>query len=465
MSFIIAGYTTLGDYLELQRSLKSPTLQRSTPNFDILDTPPPLVDIPEDYEIAYATPKDGQLIHRQTPKGRPQPSLSDNPLTIGLGPEYPSDQADRAGANLFLDCPDSPFGDKTPDVFDDHNSMFHSKVDQGGSSLSDQWLAQQALTASRHASEKLNDALTPRQSTLAIHSQIIPSNVTANRSDVHLYERQPKQRSNISISSLTSDDATNNLTVSHLKIAPSPPKHNFDARPPSRPTISSLQIDTSSHLPNRQYHNSISPSPALAPFTIDASNRYTPQTLPKLHRHDSPSSATPHDCRQTLPSLEAALTSATDSNGTPFSDTPTVLARLSPNQHSSHYGLSPGLFFQAASMPSLSPPKLSSNPEAWRTHSHNSQNSSNSGVSEHGSGYSSNTFSTPATRPSPPPSSSATSQYPGSDHDSIPDSDSGRGRTDSVDPMDGQSQYIFDGTGHKDALEVLAVKVSNERMK
>jgi len=65
----------------------------------------------------------------------------------------------------------------------------------------------------------------------------------------------------------------------------------------------------------------------------------------------------------------------------------------------------------------MSPPRLSSNPAAWRTLSHNSSASTNS---DRASRQGSNHVSTPATRPSP---SHSDSQYPVSEHDSITESD------------------------------------------
>lgn len=111
-----ADYSTLEDYLESQRSLRSPTLQCSNPNFDSIVTPPPLVDAPEDFESSDCESSfgDKKPPPRQGPQGCPRPSLYDALLITQLGPHYPADIAERAGTELFVDNPDVPCEDRRP---------------------------------------------------------------------------------------------------------------------------------------------------------------------------------------------------------------------------------------------------------------------------------------------------------------------------------------------------------------
>ncbi|KAK5099660.1 hypothetical protein LTR70_002260 [Exophiala xenobiotica] len=419
-----ADYSTLEEYLELERSLRSPTLQRSNPNFDCIVTPPPLVDAPEDFESSDLEDISGheQPSPRQGSKGCPRPSLYDALLIRQLGPHYPTDIAERAGTELFVDNPDVPCEDWRPDTAHDCSPMIKVSTQRDvsiTSSLSS--LEHQALTASRRASAKLNDAIASRRHTLSMQSQ--QYEYSGGSSTQHGYVvggRHKEKGISISITSVASvHDSPPHL--SQLSLNGSSSERGSNVLPPLKPVLPSLYISNPSHAPPQQRHDSESTSPALARFAITPASGHSYQTLAKLQNHQSPTSApgqTPSS-GQTLPSLETALNSATDSNGTPYIDVSPAITRPSPSHHS-HYALSPAAYSQATSVMPMSPPRLSSNPASWRALSQNSSVSTNS---DHASGHSSNHASTPATRPSP---SHSDSQYPASEHEGITESDLAR---------------------------------------
>ncbi len=419
---LVADYSTLEEYLESERSLRSPILQRSNPNFDSILTPPPLVDAPEDFESSdpEASPRDRKSPPRQRSNGWPQPSLYDTLLIRQLGPQYPLDIAERAGTELLVDDPDVPCEDKQPDSAHDHSSMVRVTTHQDVSITSNQpSLEHQSLTASRQASEKLNDAIATKHPTLSMQTHRYEYHGISPMQDGYAVNNHHEEKdASFSIPSVRNDDDSP-PRVSCLSINGSSPDREIGVLPPLKPVLPSLHISNTSFALPQQRHDSISTSPALARFAITPAGGQTYQTLAKLQNHQSPASAagpTPSS-GQTLPSLETALNSATDSNGTPYIDVSPALTRPSPSQHSQY---SPAAYPQATPRMPLSPPRLSSNPSSWRTLS---QNSSVSTSSDHASGLGSNHTSTPATRPSP---SQSDSHYPISEHESIPESELAR---------------------------------------
>jgi len=416
-----ADYSTLEEYLESERTLRSPILQRSNPNFDSILTPPPLVDAPEDFESSDPEDTLGDKLSSPRPGSKvyPQPSLYDALLIRQLGPQYPADIAERAGTELLVDSPDVPCRDSRPDPAHDLLPMIRVSKQRDVSITSSNPTAEyQALTASRHASEKLNDAIALQHSTFSMHTHHYEYHRNSPIQNVYTVDgRHEQKEASISITSLTNGHDSP-PHVSQLSINGSSPNRETSVLPPSKPVPPTLHISDTSFAPPRQRLDSLSTSPGLARFAITPAGGHHYQTLPKLQNTQSPASAsgqTPSS-GQTLPSLETALNSATDSNGTPFVDITPTLTRPSPSQHS-QYGLSPVAYLQANPVMQLSPSRLSSNPASWRTLSQNSSNSTNS---DHASGHGSNHASTPATRPSP---SQSDLQYPISEHESLTDSD------------------------------------------
>lgn len=279
----------------------------------------------------------------------------------------------------------------------------------------------QALTASRRASAKLNDAIASQHSTLSMQTQHYESWGPPTQHGYVVNGRQEEKLISVSITGLATDHDSPPY-LSQLSLNGLSPERELNVLPPLKPVLPSLRISDPTHAPAHQRHDAESTSPALARFAITPAGGHSYQTLPRLQNHQSPASApgqTPTS-GQTLPSLETALNSATDSKGTPYADVSPVLTRPSPS-HPSHYAsLSPTAYAQATPVTSMSPPRLSSNPASWRTLSQNSSVSTNS---DRASGQASNHGSTPATRLSP---SYSDSQYPISEHESVADSDLGR---------------------------------------
>ena len=416
-------YWTLEDYLEQQRSLRSPTLQRSAPNFDTLDTPPPLVDAPDGYNppLTETTSTDNNSAERQEYNGRPQPSQYDTLLVKSLGPDYPSEIADRAGIELFLDDPERPCEDRVPDVVDEPDFMIDLTLLYNGPMTGGEGqTTQQVLNAPRRASAKLNSALSPRPNDHILLTQRYGAGgMAVAHNEYVVHDRRDKRQVSISISTLTHEDSSDSLKVSGLSIQSLSPDGPFEVQSPSRPVLPALQIN---HPPYGQiplHQESISSSPALAKFAITPLDRQL-STLPRLQNHvSSPStSSLSPEPSQTLPSLESALSAVTDLDRTPYLDNSPGLYRPSPVQLSQP-GLSPAIYSNGTSNTTLSPPRFSTDPASWRSLSRgNSDSTSSDAISGHSSAHS----STPAIIHSPPHSAS-TPQYPPSEHESISDSD------------------------------------------
>lgn len=419
-SVVYTHYSTLEEFLESQRS---PTLSRAELNFDSSDTPPPLVDAPDDFDSI--SPDDhsttDQPCSRQLVRPRIQPSLTDALLIRELGPGYDPAIAAQAGTQLCCDEPDTALEDRTPDFSHDHYSMISGNIHQDVYNTSDhQLLVQQALTASRRASEKLNDAMKFQHPQL-----VIQSNVTGNGPEYHAttnfnthylsHNNRDKKRASISITSLTTDEPSDSLEVTHLSIQGSPTIRRDDGVPSQKPSLPSLNIRKASS-PATSQHDSIAQSPALSRYAISPQDFNHSQTLARIQSHSSPqmSQVSPAEFKQTLPSLETALSSVTDMPS--YTEPISAMSRRSPN-HLSPFGRSPPNFPQATSTAPLSPPRFSTNPASWRTLS---QNSSNSTGSEQMSAPGSANASTPASSAPrhSPCNSAATPHYHESEHGS-----------------------------------------------
>lgn len=417
-SVLDSHYSTLEEFLESQRS---PTLSRAELNFDSSDTPPPLVDAPDDFD---SISSNVLSISDQPNSCRPvrpriRPSLTDTLLIRELGPGYDPAIAAQAGIQLCCDEPETALEDRTPDSSHDHFSMISGNFNQDVYDTSDhQLLVQQALTASRRASEKLNDAMKFQHPQLTIQGGGNVVDYHTTNTTTHYLSHsssRDKKRVSISITSLTTDEPSDSLEVSHLSIQGSPTNRRVDVLPSLKPSLPSLNIRKPS-IPTTSQHDSIAQSPALSRYAISPQDFDPSQTLARIQSHPSPQSshASPAEFKQTLPSLETALSSVTDVPS--YNDPNSSISRRSPN-HLSPFGRSPPAYPQTAQSVPLSPPRFSTNPASWRTLSNNS---SNSAGSEHVSATGSNSASTPASSaPRHSPSNSAvTPQYHGSDHDS-----------------------------------------------
>lgn len=427
-------YSTLEEHVESERSLKSPPLQQCGPNFDSLDTPPPLVDAPDNYSpnsSILGIPDNGY-------RGHPQPSLYDSLLIRALGPGYPSDIADRAGRELLVS--------DSVDLLDIANSsntqpMIASNTERH---VSNRWQSREQEVADlKTASDKLNDAL---DSKFTVSSQATDSHEYFSPSYMQTeYSGQKwssKRQMSVSVASYTSYETPEGLSVSRLKIHSSPVDRAFESTPPFRPTLPSLYISNSPlHRPQRR-QDSISGSPGLADSIITPQITNSSQTLPRLQNLLSPPhSSQPTEPKQTLPSLETALRELKHATEGHNAEASSLLPRISPVLQSQHITTLDAESRRPSN--SLSPPRFSSNPAAWRTLS---QNSSASGSSEQASGQSS--YSTPGARYSPPCSNSTPhSQYQVSEHDSNPDtelvtSDSSLQFDPNTQVMPGQQGYV-----------------------
>lgn len=401
-------YYTLEEFVESQRS---PALSRVELNLDSSDTPPPLVDLPDGFEpvASDSTSITGHKPSCQPARCRVQPSLTDTILIRELAPGYP-DIAAQAGTQLCCDEPEAILEDRIPDSAYEQSSMFSGSLRQDVYTTSEhQALVQQALTASRRASEKLNDAMRFQHPNLTIQANGADyySNV-AGTSHLSQHARD-KKRVSISITSLTNEEASDALEVAHLSIQGSPTDQRVDVLP-------SLNMKTLASNPATPQHDSVAPSPALSRYAISPQEFNPSQTLARIQSHPSPQStqASPAEFKQTLPSLETALSSVTDIPSG-YTDPVSAISRRSPN-HLSPFGRSPPAFPQTNSTVPLSPPRFPAHPSSWRTLS---QNSSNSTGSEHVSAPGSNSASTPASSaPRHSPSQSVAATYHGSDHGS-----------------------------------------------
>lgn len=427
-------YSTLEEHIESLRSLQSPLLQKCGPNFDTLDTPPPLVDAPDNYNSESAS----LGISEGIPQGNLQPSLYDSLLIRSLGPSYPSDIADRAGRELLI-------VDTTEICYTDSHPMIASNTSQNGSNQRQS--RQQGFTALKHASEKLNDALDSQYRNLGQSTS--PQDYytpTYMPNDYTIQDWGVKRQVSVSVASITSDEAPETLSVSRLMIHSSPTDRTFESTPPFRPTLPSLHISNSSLSRTHRRQDSISDSPSLADSMILPQSADPAQTLPRLQNLLSP----PHsiqspELKQSLPSLETALRQLKDGNEGRSADASTIPPRLSPVQQSPHNPITVSQSRRPSA--SLSPPRFSSNSAAWRTLS---QNSSNSNSSDAASGRSSHSASTPAARQSPPHSTSTPqSHYQVSEPGSNPDSDmmlsnpeSGLQFDPNIQVMPGQQGYV-----------------------
>lgn len=404
MSLIVPEYTTLEAYLD---TLRSPTLQRSIPNFDTLDTPPPLVDIPE-------TPVASEADNLSFVDHHPSPALSDLCQLSKAAAQIDIDEVDASGLRITFghiqtcshDLTQTPNQPSPPS-----SSMYDLNSYRIGAPVN-QDLVQQALTASRKATATLNDALLSRSSTLAMHAQSYssPETIIAPH-DTH-GPRRAKRQVSISVSSLMNEDED---SLSQLSIkSTSPP--NFDTRS-LRPTLPALHIGQGPPSVPRQRHDSTSSTPTLSSILNRDMDSRNSHGMPQLINHQSQSSTSSRhspEYRQTLPPLEIALQSGTVRTTLP--EMSSTISRHSPNLQYHNQGLSPGLWSYSTPTQAQSPQRLPTNPAAWRMDSHGSNNSSNSGSYDQLSGRSSNSLSTPATGPSPPPSSG---QYSISDEDSL----------------------------------------------
>lgn len=409
-SAVDVHYSTLEEFLESRRS---PALSRAELNLDSSDTPPPLVDLPDDLEPVdiEATSTSRAVCHQNPVRYRARPSLTDTILIRQLAPEYP-DIAARAGTQVFCDESEPIFEDGTPHSVYKRLPMIAGPFeDDVYTTSSHEALVQQALTASRRASEKLNDAmkfhhpnLTTRAGSTDYHD-----NVTGTSQFMSQHNRD-KKRVSISITSLTNEEVSNSLEVAHLSIRGSPTNHRVDILP-------SLNIGNAASNSASPQSDLVAPSPALSRYAISPQEFNSSQTLARIQSHPSPQSnhVSPAEFKQTLPSLETALSSVTDMPSA-YTDSLSAISRRSPN-HLSPYGRSPPSFTKTASTAPLSPPRFSTIPSAYSTLS---RNSSNSTQSEQLSAPGSNSASTPASSvPRHSPSHSATgTQYHESDRGS-----------------------------------------------
>lgn len=400
-SAVDARYSTLDDFLESQRS---PTLCRTEPNFDSSDTPPPLVDPPEEEEVDSAN---SSLILDQ----HAQLSVTDTVLIRQLAPGYP-DIVARAGSQSYLDEFDVARDSHRP------TSTHENRLMTGGlfrgdvyTTSSHEALVQQALTASRRASEKLNDAMRFQHPTLITRASSAEYHDTMNGATHFVpHPIRDRKRVSISITSLTNEEVSDSLEVAHLSLQGSPTNPRIDVLP-------SLNISNAASQPISIHNDFTTPSPALSRYAISPQEYNPSQTLARIQSHPSPQSmqVSPAEYKQTLPSLETALSSVGDINSA-YSDPVSAINRRSPN-HLSPFGRSPPGYSQSNSTAPLSPPRFSSNPSAYQTLSRNSSNSTQSDTL---SGQGSNSASTPASS-APRHSRShsvATTQYHESDRGS-----------------------------------------------
>ena len=416
------AYSTLEEHIALQYTLRSPPLQQTDPNFDTLDTPPPLVDAPEGYEPGSSEALLTEIAGRPT-GSQPRPSLYDSILITALGPNYPSDIAQRAGVELLFD-------EHILQPIDRHTSSYLQQQASGGSKpTGDEHISpnrhmseQPALGALRRASQQLNNALDGRRGSAADHqiSRVYESyHPGSSLRDYSLQDWADKRKVSISVSSITSEDIRESLSVSLLKIQSSPVERHFENTPPLRPSLPSLRISGSPITGQHHRSDSVSESPGLIGSIISPQSADSSKTLPRIQRNVSPTvlSQSP-DYKQNLPSLETALRELSQSNEIPYTSSALASRRRSPPQ-TDRYVPPPSLpHAKSSSSSSLSPPRFSSNPIAWRTLSHNSSNSNSSDPT---SGLSSHSASTPATRQSPPLSvTTPQSHHQDTDQESTP---------------------------------------------
>jgi len=298
--------------------------------------------------------------------------------------------------------------------------MIAARIIEGVPATSHYETAHQALTAPRRASEILNDAISCRQSSLMIQVQANDHDSrdeTYHRSPIR--HRKDKKQIRVSITSLTNDEAEQTFEVSSLTLQGSPRDEKHDhVRPSPKPVLPSLQI---SSIPARRESlqhgsGSIAQSPALAKFAITPIDGHSGQTLAKIHSQPSPPSmaAMSSDFKQTLPSLESALSSMADCSGTPYPAPVPLISKLSPTPYS-QFGPLPPSTARPPSSAAMSPPRLFSN-HSWQT---TSQNSSTSAMSEYMSAHGSNNASTPASSVpgQSPKNSGLTLQHSRSEHE------------------------------------------------
>lgn len=392
MSLIVTEYTTLEDYLN---SLRSPILQRSAPNFDTLDTPPPLVDIPET-PITCDTDSPPRIQEQSAAIGYSPLQQRTSAIDSDIDePHCSYPPGNRSRSSVYRSGDESCHPERSVS-----NSMYGLTSFTNGPAVSED-LVQQALAASRKATEKLNDALIARSSTLAMHAQSYSSCETViGPQDV--YGRREKRQASISVSSLVNEEARDSLSVSHLSIQSSSPT-DLDSRH-SRPILPALHIGEPSQLPSRKRHDSTTSTPTLSSLTNNRRDGRSFVNMPRLNSHHSQSStSTRHspEFRQTLPPLEVALNSS--SIHTTLPEMSSTLSRSSSTQQQ-HQALSPGVWSYSTPIQAPSPQRLPRIPSTWRMDSHGSNDSNNSVISDQLSGISSASLSTPATGPSPPPS-------------------------------------------------------------
>lgn len=396
----LSNYETIDWHVQSERDQKDPPLRRAEPRSTPLDTPPPLVDAPDDLTQV-------------------RPSWTDAILINQLGPGYDPDIAHRAGIELCCDKPEPSVEDRAPDSSYEPSSMIPQHLQEDGRNTSDhQSLAAQALTAPRRASEKLNDAMRSQQPNQTVQPHGFDYHAhMADASHHSSHAGRDKKRVSISITSLTNDEASDTLEVASLSIQGSPVNQQVNVARCRNPPLPPLSLCRAGFSPTTPQPDSIAQSPALSKYAISPREGDPSQTLAKIQSQSSPPSAhgVPAEHNQTLPSLEKALSAVTDMPSS-YADPGSAISRPSPN-HPSPFDRSPPTFSQTSTVAPLSPPRFSSNPSFWLPMS---QNSSGSHMSEHASAPGSNSASTPASSgPLHSPShSTATPQYPRSEHES-----------------------------------------------
>lgn len=226
-----AHYSTLEEFLESQRS---PTLCRAEPNFGSFDTPPPLVDAPDDSEsiVSDSDPISGPFSSQKSVKCRAQSSVIDTILIRQLAPGYP-DIAAQAGTQPCCDECEAALEHRRPDPAYAHHSMIAGNLeDDVYPTSAHQALVQQALTASRRASEKLNDAMRFQQPNLTARASSVDyHDGVTGPSQFLLHHNRDRKRVSISITSLTNEEVSDSLEVAHLSLQGSPTNQRLDILP------------------------------------------------------------------------------------------------------------------------------------------------------------------------------------------------------------------------------------------
>lgn len=102
--------------------------------------------------------------------------------------------------------------------------------------------------------------------------------------------------------------------VTHLSIQGSPVDRRVDVLPTHKLLLPSLNIRNIGSNPATPHYDSIAQSPGLSRYAISPQDFNHSQTLARIQSYPSPhlSQASPAEFKQTLPSLETALSSVSD---------------------------------------------------------------------------------------------------------------------------------------------------------